>query len=40
MKFRVKGDADEATIQELLRKSLAYDTLTNPVKIKIEVERM
>ena len=35
--FRVKGDADEATSQELLRKSPVYDTLANPVKIKIEV---
>jgi uncharacterized OsmC-like protein len=40
VKFRVKGDADEATIQELLRKSPVYDTLTNPVKIKIEVEKI
>jgi uncharacterized OsmC-like protein len=40
VKFRVKGDADEATIQELLRKSPVYDTLANPVKIKIEVEKV
>jgi uncharacterized OsmC-like protein len=40
VKFRVKGDADEATIQELLRKSPVYDTLVNPVKIKIEVEKV
>jgi uncharacterized OsmC-like protein len=40
VKFRVKGDADEATIQELLRKSPVYDTLSNPVKIKIEVEKV
>jgi hypothetical protein len=32
--------ADEATIQELLRKSPVYDTLANPVKIKIEVEKV
>ena len=40
VKFRVKGDADEATIQELLHKSPVYDTLANPVKIKIEVEKV
>ena len=40
VKFKVKGDADEATIQELLRKSPVYDTLANPVKIKIEVEKV
>ena len=40
VKFRVKGDADEATIRELLRKSPVYDTLVNPVKIKIEVEKV
>ncbi len=40
VKFKVKGDADKATIQELLRKSPVYDTLANPVKIKIDVERV
>ena len=40
VKFKVKGDADEATIQELFRKSPVYDTLANPVKIKIEVEKV
>jgi uncharacterized OsmC-like protein len=40
VKFRVKGDADEATMQEMLRKSPVYDTLANPVKIKIEVEKV
>jgi uncharacterized OsmC-like protein len=40
VKFRVKGDADEVTIQELLRKSPVYDTLANPVRIKIEVEKV
>jgi uncharacterized OsmC-like protein len=40
VKFRVKGDVDEATIQELVRKSPVYDTLANPVKIKIEVEKV
>ena len=40
VKLRVKGDVDEATVQELVRKSPVYDTLTNPVKIKIEVEKV
>jgi len=40
VKFKVKGDADEATIRELLRKSPVYDTLANPVRIKIEVEKV
>lgn len=40
VKFKVKGDVDEATVQELLRKSPVYDTLANPVKIKIEVEKV
>jgi uncharacterized OsmC-like protein len=39
VKFRVKGDADEATIHELLRKSPVFDTLANPVRIKIDVEK-
>jgi len=40
VKFKVKGDVDEQTVQELVRKSPVYDTLANPVKIKIEVERV
>jgi len=40
VKFKVKGDADEATIEELIKKSPVYDTLANPVKIKIEVEKV
>jgi len=39
VKFKVKGDIDEQTVKELLRKSPVYDTLANPVKIKIEVEK-
>ena len=38
VKFKVKGDLDEATVRELLSKSPMYDTLANPVKIKIDVE--
>ncbi len=40
VKFKVKGDPDPATIQELLRKSPVYDTLANPVHIKVEVEKV
>jgi len=40
VKLRVKGDADEATIQELVRKSPVFDTLSNPVNIKIQVEKV
>lgn len=40
VKFKVKGDADEATIKELVRKSPVYDTICNPVRIKIEVEKV
>jgi uncharacterized OsmC-like protein len=40
VKFKVKGDADAATIHELLRKSPVYDTLANPVRIKIQVEKV
>ena len=37
VKIRVKGDVDEDTVKELVRKSPVYDTLANPVTIKIEV---
>jgi uncharacterized OsmC-like protein len=40
VKFKVKGDVDEQTVQELVRKSPVYDTLANPVRIKIEVEKV
>jgi uncharacterized OsmC-like protein len=40
VKFKVKGDADEATIQELVQKSPVFDTLSNPVRIKVEVEKV
>lgn len=40
VKFKVKGDADEATIADLVRKSPVYDTLVNPVNIRIEVEKI
>jgi uncharacterized OsmC-like protein len=40
VKFKVKGDVDEETIKELVRKSPVYNTLAEPVKIKIEVEKV
>jgi uncharacterized OsmC-like protein len=40
VKFKVKGDVDEQTIHELVRKSPVYDTLANPVKFKIDVEKV
>jgi uncharacterized OsmC-like protein len=40
VKIRVKGDVDEDTVKELVRKSPVYDTLANPVTIKIEVEKI
>jgi uncharacterized OsmC-like protein len=40
VKFKVKGDIDEATIQELVRKSPVFDTLANPVRIVVDVEKV
>ncbi len=40
VKFRIKGDVDEQTVQELVRKSPVYDTLANPVRIRIDVEKV
>jgi len=40
VKFRVKGDVDEATVRELVQKSPVFDTLRNPVDIRIEVEKV
>lgn len=40
VKFRVRGDVDEQTVQELVRKSPVYDTLANPVRIRIDVEKV
>jgi len=40
VKLQVKGDVDEATARELLRKSPIYDTLANPVRIQVEVEKI
>jgi uncharacterized OsmC-like protein len=40
VKFKVKGDIDEATIRELVRKSPVFDTLANPVRIVVDVEKV
>jgi uncharacterized OsmC-like protein len=40
VKFKINGDVDEATVQELVRESPVYATLTNPVRIKVEVEKI
>jgi len=40
VKFKVKGDVDEATVRELLAQSPVLDTLSNPVQIKVEVEKV
>jgi uncharacterized OsmC-like protein len=40
VKFKVKGDIDEATIHELVRKSPVFDIVSNPVPIKIVVEKV
>jgi len=40
VKFRVKGDIDAATVQELVRKSPVFDTLSNPVRIRVDVEKI
>jgi len=40
VKFKVKGDLDEATVRELLSKSPVYDTLANPVKVQIDIEKV
>jgi uncharacterized OsmC-like protein len=39
VKFKVKGDADEQTIRELLEKSPVYDSLVHPVRVKVEIEK-
>jgi len=40
VKFRVKGEVDEATVHELVRKSPVYDIVSNPVRIRVEVEKV
>jgi len=39
VKFKVKGDATEEQIREMVKKSPVYDTLIRPIKIKINVEK-
>lgn len=40
VKFYVKGDGDPKTIEELIKHSPVYDSLTNPVTIRIEVAKV
>jgi len=40
VKFRVRGDIDEATVRELVQKSPVFDTLRRPIDIRIEVEKV
>jgi uncharacterized OsmC-like protein len=37
VKFRVKGDATAEQIRELVAKSPVFDTISNPVAVKVEV---
>jgi uncharacterized OsmC-like protein len=39
VKFKVKGDINEATVHELIRKSPVFDIVSNPVEIKVVVEK-
>jgi uncharacterized OsmC-like protein len=39
VKFKVKGDIDEATLRELVQKSPVFDIVTNPVPVKIVIEK-
>ena len=39
VKFKVKGDATEEKIKELVQNSPVYDTLRRPIQIKIDVEK-
>jgi uncharacterized OsmC-like protein len=39
VKFKVKGDIDEATIDELVRKSPVFDIVSNPVPVKVVIEK-
>jgi uncharacterized OsmC-like protein len=38
VKFKVKGDADAETVKELASKSPVFNTISQPVKIVIDVE--
>ncbi len=39
VKFKVKGDATEEQIKEIVQNSPVYDSLRRPVRIKIDVEK-
>jgi len=38
-KFKVKGDATENQVKELVRNSPVFDSVTNPVTVRVEVEK-
>ena len=40
VKFKVKSDATEEEIEELVKMSPVYDTLTQPVPIKVVIEKI
>lgn len=40
VKFRVQGDADAEVVQELVRKSPVFDSLSKGVPIKVQVEKV
>ena len=40
VKVRVKGDPDQNQIKELVKKSPVYDSLVNPLPVKITVEKI
>jgi uncharacterized OsmC-like protein len=39
VKFKVKGDIDESTVRELVRKSPVFDIVSNPVTVKLMIEK-
>jgi len=39
VKFKVRGDIDPETVKELVQKSPVFDSIRNPVEIKIDVEK-
>jgi len=40
VKFKVKGDGDEDTLRAQLQTSPVYNSLVNPVKVIVEVEKL
>ena len=40
MRFRIRGDADEARLLGLMKRSPVFDTIVNPTPVKITIERL